>query len=731
MREKQKNEYVCRHCGYDERKYKLRPYVLPPFTILNGKYLLGKVLGSGGFGITYIALDLSLERVLAIKEYFMQGSMYRNTSETTVVTTTGSSQEVDKIFRSNLEKFESEAKTLAGLDDLPGIVRVYDFFKENNTLYMVLEYLSGKTLEQYVLEQGGRLSWEEVTERLSPAMQSLQRLHEKRILHRDISPDNMMVLDTPGHKGEIKLFDFGGARTPGKDKKSSVALKKYGYSPIEQTATTEQQGPWTDVYAMAATIYYCICGEAPLDSVERITTPDRFVPPSLHGAKITSRQEAALLKGLAIRPAERFASMEAFRSALFGNGNVAQSEEHNHTARTVLAVLLVLGLLGGGITWYLTTKNRPVKEGQTSETGMTEQGGKTGQEDSEEQVTETGKPAGDSEEEAAKAGTEDDEMSEETDAADDEMKGDAVLSDTQLQSGGKQTEPASEKTDRTDDTETDSTETNPSEAIEKETSAQVYEKDLPAVRKYVEDILESRKNSVGSGKKEQIPLEDYENLSVYTLHTGSTYVIYACYDEKLYGIETLYPCTEFLTSERTTLKPESDTEKGTEQITDIEQILDAEQQRQQQAVDKDPLLAQLHAFENSGKTETVLGTGSNVNLRSRPDTSGAQLASLQQWTQLERILTLDNHWALVLYQDTYGYCAGNYLVVKGSEEEAAKRKELEEASQAQSGTDTGYTGQWTDYTYDYSYTTPTGGENPGSGGQNDDNGGFTGWVEVN
>ena len=277
MKEKAEGESVCQHCGFDSQTYVIPQYVLPPYTILNGKYLLGKVLGMGGFGITYMALDLMLEHPVAIKEYFIQNIMYRNVTESSHVTIACSDIPKEKIYKISREKFENEAKTLASLSDLPGIVRVLDFFTEFNTAYIVMEYLSGMTLKEYVKEQGGKLSVKETREKLNPIMTSLQYVHDRNIIHRDISPDNMKVLDKGIASGTVKLFDFGGAGQEIRsedDPKSAIVLKKDGYTPIEQIAGASNQGAWTDVYAMAATIYFCICGQPPLSANARVAEPD-------------------------------------------------------------------------------------------------------------------------------------------------------------------------------------------------------------------------------------------------------------------------------------------------------------------------------------------------------------------------------------------------------------------------------------------------------------------------
>ena len=304
MKEKAEGESVCQHCGFDSQTYVIPQYVLPPYTIL---------------GITYMALDLMLEHPVAIKEYFIQNIMYRNVTESSHVTIACSDIPKEKIYKISREKFENEAKTLASLSDLPGIVRVLDFFTEFNTAYIVMEYLSGMTLKEYVKEQGGKLSVKETREKLNPIMTSLQYVHDRNIIHRDISPDNMKVLDKGIGIGTVKLFDFGGAGQEIRsedDPKSAIVLKKDGYTPIEQIAGASNQGAWTDVYAMAATIYFCICGQPPLSANARVAEPDKFKTPTQLGVPIGKKVEEVLLKGMTIQTGERYQTMKEFQDAL-------------------------------------------------------------------------------------------------------------------------------------------------------------------------------------------------------------------------------------------------------------------------------------------------------------------------------------------------------------------------------------------------------------------------------
>ena len=319
MREKNSPESVCPYCGYNPKTYSLFTYVLQPYTILHGRYLIGKALGAGGFGITYVAMDLVLEHKVAVKEFFVRGNMERDSTTSSDVFVSGNSDSAKHIYYLEKDKFEAEAKTLARLDKMPGIVDVRDFFPENGTSYIVLEYLEGITLKDYVRKKGGRLDYREVLEMLHPLIRSLIELHRLGILHRDISPDNIMVMDD----GSVKLFDFGGVRFQHKnpeDPVSQLIMKKSGFSPIEQY-TGSDQGGWTDEYALAATIYYCICGKVPPESISRASEKDTLKKPSEMGISIPADIEKAILKSLSVRREGRFGSIRSMEEALYGGGD--------------------------------------------------------------------------------------------------------------------------------------------------------------------------------------------------------------------------------------------------------------------------------------------------------------------------------------------------------------------------------------------------------------------------
>lgn len=309
---------ICEFCGFDNGSPK-SPHHLPPRTILAGKFMTGRVLGEGGFGITYMGYDLNLDCTVAIKEYYPAGFVSRETTvRNTVTFLTGMNQDY---YKAGMEKFLNEAKALAKFSELPGIARVRDFFRENGTAYIAMDYIEGNTLAEELVKRGGRMPAAEVLSKMEPLVRSLCVVHNSGVIHRDISPDNIMQ----NKRGELKLLDFGAAKELASDNKSVSVMLKPGYAPEEQYRTRGEQGPWTDCYALCATIYKLITGITPQESLERMAE-DRLVPPTRLGADITVAVEQALLMGLAVKAENRFKSMEALYNALYAEG-VPSSEK--------------------------------------------------------------------------------------------------------------------------------------------------------------------------------------------------------------------------------------------------------------------------------------------------------------------------------------------------------------------------------------------------------------------
>ena len=259
MRMRKEAKEKCPYCGFDEKKGDREDNeALPLRTELNGKYLLGKPLGRGGFGITYIAYEKNLQIRVAIKEFFPWSTVKRDKDNSLMPV---SWKEDSEFFETDKKKVLDEARRMAQLMDLPGVVFVRDFFEENNTAYIVMEYLDGITLSKYLSSPEGSISPEWVLKAMKPVLASLAKVHKAGIIHRDISPDNMILTSN----NTIKLIDFGAARNYSMSRKESLSvILKRGYAPIEQYSSRGNQGPWTDIYALCATMYKMMTGIAPL-----------------------------------------------------------------------------------------------------------------------------------------------------------------------------------------------------------------------------------------------------------------------------------------------------------------------------------------------------------------------------------------------------------------------------------------------------------------------------------
>lgn len=333
MKEKPQATGACPYCGFVNEDYKYPSNQLAPLTPLNGKYVLGKALGAGGFGITYIALDTHLQVIVAIKELFLKRISIREQTATISVNSKDKS-----CFEDNKKRFLQEARVLAMFNEKEneGVVTVKDHFEENNTAYIVMEYLDGETLKKRVKE--GRLSFEQTKELMEPVCHALMKIHQFGVVHLDVSPDNIML----SRDKKAKLLDFGGAKTMGTKNDNVIAFKR-GYAPLEQRMENGKVGQWTDVYATAATIYYCLTGEKPTDAMERKAGAE-LVKPSRRGVKIPQPAEKALMQALELEPAKRFRTMEEFWNA-FNSSKGKRKNPVKIVAGVAVAAVAVIGLI--------------------------------------------------------------------------------------------------------------------------------------------------------------------------------------------------------------------------------------------------------------------------------------------------------------------------------------------------------------------------------------------------
>ena len=302
--------YPCPNCGYDPAKDKHMEYALPPETILAGKYMAGRVLGQGGFGITYIGWDIALERKVAIKEYYPSGQVSRSPGTRNL--TWYSSEQSQHARQDGMQMFLKEARKMVKADSIPGVVRVLDLFQENGTAYIVMEFVEGETLKARLLRDGS-MDWETAKKIFRPVISAMEQVHAFGLIHRDLSPDNLMLLPD----GSVKILDLGAAKDLSLNSgASSMQVAKSGFSPLEQYIQRGGSGTWTDVYAMAATIYYTLTGTLIPGAVERLEKDTiSWDFPALN--RLPAQTREALKKALAVQAKDRTQTMEALEKGLF------------------------------------------------------------------------------------------------------------------------------------------------------------------------------------------------------------------------------------------------------------------------------------------------------------------------------------------------------------------------------------------------------------------------------
>ncbi len=294
---------------------------LKPSTMLADDYRIERVIGAGGFGITYLAEEVSLARLVTIKEYFPVDFAARDSADDVVPRSQGSKED----YEWGLDRFLAEAQTLARFNH-PNIVRVYRFFQARSTAYIVLHYEEGQSLKGWLRSLGRAPRQHELDKLLEPLLSALETVHAADYLHRDIAPDNIMIR----RDGQPVLIDFGSARGDiAKHSKTISALVKPGYSPYEQYATTSrQQGPWTDIYSLGATLYEAVTNKRPPDSPSRMVH-DEMIPPA--DAALSSYRPAflaAIARSLRLEVTERPRSVTEWRTELMAEpARAAPSEQ--------------------------------------------------------------------------------------------------------------------------------------------------------------------------------------------------------------------------------------------------------------------------------------------------------------------------------------------------------------------------------------------------------------------
>ena len=367
----QTDREVCPRCGWSAG-WNNASHQLPVGTLLKEQYLVGRVLGQGGFGITYLGWDTVLDTPVAIKEFYPRELVTRDhTMSTSVMVYTN---EMGPAFTAGRDRILREAKALAMLRGIPQIVGVQNCFNANGTAYIIMEYVRGMDLVRYVQQRGGRLTMAQTLQFLVPVMDALEKVHKQGLIHRDISPDNIML----DMEGNAKLLDFGAVRSveaPDLDAElshSTEAIVKHGFAPTEQYRSRGSLGPWTDEYALCATIWFCLTGSPPPDALSLSMEDEVLERSAVPG--LTDAQWEALRKGMSPRARDRFGDLALLRQALLGQTSPTSAKPEKEKKKKkgglvagIIAAVLTLALLGGGVAlWYLNGQQLPAFLGGTT-----------------------------------------------------------------------------------------------------------------------------------------------------------------------------------------------------------------------------------------------------------------------------------------------------------------------------------------------------------------------------
>ncbi len=352
---------VCPHCGYVINSLPAVAYHLYPGTMLNGRYVIGTVLGHGGFGITYNAWDTKLNAHIAVKEFFPSGLVNRIPGTSEVIVLSGDKQEH---YQKELERFLDEAKNTVQFSAHPNIVNVFRYFEENHTAYFVMEYLNGQSLKEYMKQWNGVLSLDDAMEITYAICDALTEIHQHGILHRDINPGNIFLCNNG-----IKLIDFGAARISETEyeRTRSIVITP-GYAPPEQYQTKSRQGPWTDIYALSATLYRMMTGKRPMESIDRMVD-DQLEMPRVLNPQIPEWLEKIIMNGMALNSDLRYQTAKELKEALEQKAEKELPDVRMKKRRKSRKIFLAAAITGaaaiGGVTafYFLSHRGIQIKSG--------------------------------------------------------------------------------------------------------------------------------------------------------------------------------------------------------------------------------------------------------------------------------------------------------------------------------------------------------------------------------
>lgn len=345
---------MCPHCGYVMGEPGKEPYYLVPGTILKEHYVIGEVVGAGGFGITYKAWDTVLERKVAIKEYYPVQMVTRVPGEEEVVVFLNK-REAE--FKKGLYDFLQEAKIMSQFRNSENVCNSYDQFEMNGTAYIVMEFLEGQTLKGYVKSRKENpLEESEILTIISQVLSGLEDIHKNNVIHLDIAPDNIWIMPD----GRIKIIDFGAAKSKQVKKDNETIILKPGFAPPEQYRRNGKIGPWTDIYAVGATLYFLLTGEVPLESSDRDKEDVMQEPAML--AMISKVANDVTMRAMAVRPELRFKTAREFATELYKEKVRSLENEIKRRKRNrrsfLLAMAITLAAVASMVVYYGMFKNK-------------------------------------------------------------------------------------------------------------------------------------------------------------------------------------------------------------------------------------------------------------------------------------------------------------------------------------------------------------------------------------
>ncbi len=353
----------CQFCGETMVYEPILPIQLAPGTMIgeNGRYVIGLATGQGGFGIVYRAFDTKLQVVVAVKEYFPRHLVTRAPGTGRLIVTRKSM----KNFEFFKNRFWAEARTLAKYGNHRNIPNVFELFEDSisGTAYIVMEYLEGISLRDYIIQNGGKVDTEFAIHITEGVCSALRSLHEDKIVHRDVAPDNIFICK--GAERKIKLMDLGAARLTEMSDEGLDRVMKPGFSPPEQYDKNGDIGPWTDIYALGATLYAMLTGAKPEESTNRKIT-DKTPSPHMVNPAIDENLSNAVMKAMAIEPHMRFKNVDEFLEAVIGKRKVISLEKERKKRRTkrLMTAIAILALVAAAVLAGMTLfRNKKAEEG--------------------------------------------------------------------------------------------------------------------------------------------------------------------------------------------------------------------------------------------------------------------------------------------------------------------------------------------------------------------------------